>query len=51
MQSMPPGVRAWLRPRAGRWVLYIAEDLLSSLGGGIPDAGAEAITPRWRTTS
>lgn len=46
--SMPFGVCAWLLKRGSEWILYIAEELLTNLGGAIPGCEPVVITPRWR---
>jgi len=49
VKSMPVGVCAWLVKRGGEWILYIAEELLTTLGGAIPGCSEPVvITPRWR---
>jgi hypothetical protein len=47
VKVMPHGVCAWLVQRAGTWVLYIAEELLTRLHGAIPGVETLAIAPRW----
>lgn len=48
VSSMPYDVCAWLVKRGGEWILYIAEELLSYLGGVVPGSEPVVITPRWR---
>lgn len=51
VEFLPMDVLAWLVKRAGQWVLYIVEDVLTSLGGTIPGAAEPlAIRPRWRVS-
>ncbi|MFF2228263.1 hypothetical protein ACFVV7_33655 [Streptomyces globisporus] len=45
---MPYGVCAWLLKRGGEWILYIADEVLSQLGGVLPGCEPLSITPRWR---
>ncbi len=46
--SMPFDVYAWLVKRGGEWVLYIAEEVLTCLGGVLPGCEPVVITPRWK---